>query len=348
VAKENQPPHLPSAVQTPDHRHLQNTHKRVSGDDGLDRTTIEPYHAPLLPYSPKPVSNKKAMTMKLVPTKLPDLAPSTQHGGPGKRSAPRQDPDGWQTVTNGADPTTSIGKPSVWGNVPKTRPREESRPSLSTLRSDDTAFPGLPNSMRSSSDESTTKAHAVQAPSVWASKEPESFVTETPQSANDHPTVSQRKQAKKARETKRKAKKATAPVVSGSDATQEGEAHEEVNEKVKVLQSVPPRSVFHNGGDNDGQKISSLDSLQGEGEVKFPSEAAYSESTPSETTVQVTKHGKHVHWTRYTRNLLVDQPTGPDFPPLSGCAPGTSCVFESNDVVDCPFHEPRKFYYRPP
>jgi hypothetical protein len=318
----------------------------VSGDDGLDGTIVEPYHAPLLPYSPIPAPNKKVMTMKLVPTKLPDLATSMERGGPGRRSAPRQDLDGWQTVKNGADPTASVGKPSVWGNVPKTRPREESRPILSTLRSNETAFPGLPTSTRSPSDESTTKAHAVQAPSVWASKEPESFIAETPQSTNDHPAVSQRKQAKKAREAKRKAKKATAPVDLVSDATVGNDALEEVKEKVSVLQNVTSEVVFDNGEIHGGQKLRLLHALQEEIEIELSFEATGSDSTPSEIPLQVTKHGKHVHWTRYTRKFLVDQLTGPDFSSLSGCSPGTSCVFESNDVVDCPFHAPRKLYSR--
>jgi hypothetical protein len=57
----------------------------------------------------------------------------------------------------------------------------------------------------------------------------------------------------------------------------------------------------------------------------------------------VTQNGKHMHWLRFQRQFRVDQLTEPLVQFSSGCGLSTSCLFESSGVLDCPFHEPRKF-----
>jgi hypothetical protein len=53
-------------------------------------------------------------------------------------------------------------------------------------------------------------------------------------------------------------------------------------------------------------------------------------------------NSKHSHWTRFARQFNVDQLAEPSRSVYSGCAHLTTCVYEINGEVDCPYHKPRK------
>jgi hypothetical protein len=64
---------------------------------------------------------------------------------------------------------------------------------------------------------------------------------------------------------------------------------------------------------------------------------------PCPTSIPIVYNSKHIHWTKFKRRFIVDQLTGPFLTLSSGCSHGINCVFESNEVPDCPFHEPRTY-----
>jgi hypothetical protein len=247
----------------------------------------------------------------------------------GRRNTPQQAPHGWQTVTNGAAPTTPVAKPHVWGNVPDTRRSEGPRrgPNLSPFVA--TEFPKLSSASRRSSDDATTKAPAVQAPSAWAINEPESFVAETEELENGHPVVSQKKKSKKAREAKRKAKKLNVSTELADDPLDQEEATEEAKDDVEIISK--DASIQHESELEDAQRYQELCSPPGDVDTDSHTDVVEQvvvdpelSEEPSPAPMPITKHGKHMHWARFNRNFVVDQLTDPFLPSWSGCSHRTS------------------------
>ncbi|KAF1944313.1 hypothetical protein EJ02DRAFT_398438 [Clathrospora elynae] len=352
---ENQSPRPLPTTHGPDLRHLKNNYTRVDGDDGIYESIIEPYRAPLLPMLPNSTPSKKTTSLKVVSIKAPDPGSVETRGVFGKKTSPRPDPDGWQRVANGAAPTVPIFKGPAWGNIPKLRPSEDIRP-LPTPSSDASDFPDLSSSRRGSSNDVNTKAPAVRSLPAYASNEPEGFVAEMPEPTNGHPAVSQKKKAKKAREAKRKAKKFSSEEEDEhTPAVQHDAADKPINEIDTASMNSPTTPVADAVYEDDINSLDIPEALPlhwGEVDDDFDINAVadadvliskpYEKPSPTPPTalVPVTKSGKHMHWLRFTRNFIVDQLTDPCLATWVGCAHGTSCAFEHNNVPDCPFHEP--------
>jgi hypothetical protein len=326
-------------------RHLENTHKRITGEDGLYRNVLDPYDAPLLPAKSAQTPIRGAAVLVI---KASERSPVAVRSGR-RRDIPQQAPDGWQTVTNGAAPTTPVAKPHVWDNVPDKRPSGGSRPGPSPSLFTATSFPTLSSTPRRLSNDPTVKAPAVQAASAWASNVPDSFVVEPEEPENGHPAVSQKKISKKAREAKRKAKKLGLPTEPEDEAAQE-DAPEDLGEEIDIGfrgTSTPlgaaVKDLEHNDELSSPREDSNADSEAPEAVksvVVVPDFPKKTSLVPSPPPMPVTKSGKHMHWNRFKRNFVVDQLTDPCLPSWSGCSHRTSCAFETNDVPDCPFHEP--------
>jgi hypothetical protein len=201
--------------------------------------------------------------------------------------------------------------------------------------------------MRSSSSDGDSQAHAVKPPTTWTLKEPESFVTETEDYSSGHPVISQKKKAKKAREAKRKAKKQDASEEVVNENV-DGKIDEETRVSAQDF-STPPETKLETEVENIDKKpqTSSMKVNSDDKVAKVATEPILRSidgvsPAPPHEPMPATKHGKHMHWVRFTRNFIADQLTNPYSPSWSGCSHGTSCSFETNNVLDCPFHEPCK------
>ncbi|KAL1798968.1 hypothetical protein ACET3X_003005 [Alternaria dauci] len=342
---EDQPRRRPRTAHIPDRRHLESSHKRVSGDDGLYHVDIEPYDTPLLSLLPASAPGRPAAAVMVINIKASERGPAPVRG---RATKPIQTAsDDWETVTNGSAPTKQISKAHVWGNIPSKRPVQASRPGSARWSSDSRHFPDL-LAARSSFDDAYDETRAVKPPIIWESKEPESFIVQTEDHVSGHPVVSQKKKAKKAREAKRKAKKQ-----SVSDEIVNGNIDEDVEEEADVsVQGLctPRETKVDTNVENIDEMLQSYSmSTKAEGKL---TEAIVNPMTMASSRVDgmspvhspesmpVTKHGKHIHWIRFVRNFAVDQLTDPYPPSWSGCAHSTLCSFENNNVPDCPFHEP--------
>jgi hypothetical protein len=297
---------------------------------------------------PAPTPNKQAAAVMVINVKASERRPVTVRGRP---KNPQPAPDGWQVVTNGSTPTNSAVKMRAWGNVPSKPPAQAPRPGPTPWLSDSRDFPELA-ATRSSSDDSYHPAPAVKPPQTWDMQQPESFTAEV----DGHPAISQRKKAKKAREAKRKAKNQSISEAAIDTSRPRSEAAEDVGKEVDVSTqgaSMPSENNPNIQGRDNGKHVPShttntiVSDEAANGVVEsvatntgFAEEVA---SVPLPRPIAVTKHGKHMHWVRFVRTFLVDQLTNPFPSSCSGCSHSTSCLFESNDILDCPFHEPRKF-----
>jgi len=185
---------------------------------------------------------------------------------------------------------------------------------------------------------------------------PESFTTGTEDSANGHPAISQRKKAKKAREAKRKAKKQSIPEAAISLPDLRNEATEDVYDVGDVLAqsaSMLPETILYNKDRDSSQDVLAYTESANDHDasIEVVSEPISTDTTFAqgvspvplpEPVLPITKHGKHMHWIRFARRFISDQLTNPFPPSWDGCSHSTSCSFENNDFLDCPFHEPRK------
>jgi hypothetical protein len=70
-----------------------------------------------------------------------------------------------------------------------------------------------------------------------------------------------------------------------------------------------------------------------------PCAVMLNESSP--VPFHVTYSTKHIHWLKFKRHFMVDKLTVPFISRSLGCSHDSTCVYESNDLLDCPFHEPR-------
>jgi hypothetical protein len=196
----------------------------------------------------------------------------------------------------------------------------------------------------------------VRPPKTWSTQEPESFVTETEDCTNDQPAISQKKKAKKAREAKRKAKKQSVVEETVGSSNPQNEATEYAGKEIDVLPqgAFTPLEAKNNSKvrDDDNELPSCRINANGkdviaevvvEAVAPVPGSAQEVPPLPLPEPMPITKHGKHMHWTRFVRKFLVDQLTNPLPASCSGCSHSTPCPFENSGIPDCPFHEPRRF-----
>lgn len=187
---------------------------------------------------------------------------------------------------------------------------------------------------------------------------PESFTSETEDSVNGHRAISQRMKAKKAREAKRKAKKQSISEAAMSLPDLRTEATKDVDEVGDVLAQAAftlPETMPYTKDRDSCQDVLSYTTIAS-GHDAFAKVVSQPASTDTvfakevspvplpEPILPITKHGKHMHWIRFVRKFVGDQLTNPFPPSWNGCPHSTSCSFENNDILDCPFHEPRKCF----
>ena len=362
---------LPNSVQSPasgpDHRHLQHIHTRISGDDGLGQAVIEPYHAPLLPLAPNTTPMKPAiLQLKVVENKENRVSAGKTNRGWLRRDVTRQlpfvqpvsepevdekPPSSPPTRFRASKTPSSPIKPA-WGTIPSTR--SPGRPSPKVNEHQFPSLGSFPEKARAAS--TISDALAVQPPAGDFSSSlqgPERLITSVEDNDKWHPVVSQKKAKKAQREAKRKAKKVSESSEETLSPTAEGEADFEqiAQESFGELPSAstdceassamdvmapqdPVDSVVELTTDDKGG-VSSVATKEQVTVADAPSE-------PSSSPLSRTTHGKHDHWTRFSRAFAVDQLTVPLLQSFEGCSHGSSCRFESQGVPDCPFHEPRK------
>ncbi|CAN9084217.1 unnamed protein product [Alternaria alternata] len=319
---EDQSPCRPRTAHSPDRRHLESSHKRVSGDDGLYAADIEPYHTPLLSLPPAPASGMPVAAIMVINIKAPVRAPAPVRGR--AKKPVKTASDGWKTVTNGGVPTKQIPKARVWGNIPSKRPAQASRPGPAPWSSDSRNFPDI-SAAKTSFDGAYSQPREVKPPMIWCSKEPETFVFQTEDDVSGHAAVSQKKKAKKAREAKRKAKK---------HSTSNEIITEDVGDEPDISMQGPstPQKTKVDTNVLDIDKTLQSFSMDTKTEGKFadlvvePIAMIHDSSdgispVPPPESMPITKHGKHMHWIRFVRNFVVDQLTNP-YSPSWNC----SCV----------------------
>ncbi|RII21974.1 hypothetical protein CUC08_Gglean001148 [Alternaria sp. MG1] len=338
---EDQSPCRPRTAHSPDRRHLESSHKRVSGDDGLYAADIEPYHTPLLSLPPAPASGMPVAAIMVINIKAPVRAPAPVRGR--AKKPVKTASDGWKTVTNGGVPTKQIPKARVWGNIPSKRPAQASRPGPAPWSSDSRNFPDI-SAAKTSFDGAYSQPREVKPPMIWCSKEPETFVFQTEDDVSGHAAVSQKKKAKKAREAKRKAKKhstsneiITEDVGDEPDISMQGPS---TPQKTKVDTNVLDIDETLQSFSMDTKTEGKFADLVVEPIAMIHDSSDGISPVPPPESMPITKHGKHMHWIRFVRNFVVDQLTNPYSPSWSGCSHSSSCSFENNNVPDCPFHEP--------
>ncbi|RAR01485.1 duf323 domain-containing protein [Stemphylium lycopersici] len=343
--EEQKHPIRPGSRHDPDRRHLENIHQRITGDDGLYESTIEPYRAPLLPLPPNPTPGRGPVSLKVISIKAPEMVEAPAQGGGKKKSTPSAAGD-WQTVTNDKSLINSAPRLRVWGNIPSQRPAEVLQTVLASRKTvlSTTSFPSPV--VRNLSREASPKAPAVQSPSIWASRGPESFVSRQADTLDEHPVVSQRKKSKKLRETKRKANRLSVPA-NAAEHSPAGDDNEKNDSGATNTTSIEVVSQLDAGAQDaeGGHTPEEADEIRKIDEMPEPTHPTEHDdevipSIPPLAPIPVTTYGKQIHWKKFARYFTVDQPTMPLLASWSGCSHGSSCAFEANDIPDCPFHEP--------
>lgn len=359
--KENMPstPQQQSPARGPDRRHLETIHTRVSGEDGLYGAVIEPYNAPLVNLAPDPTPNSKPILLKLVIDDASKHSPGTVNEERDKTSKTQPVFNGWHTVTSASKTTLPPKTAKSIAGQPK--PLANARPSylVSGLESS-SDFPCLPLTAKHHVAPKVAKAPSVQQPlnvAVSLSATPEEFISNVDDAAattaKTHPLVSQKKKAKKEREAKRKARKiavqgelslgspdVNAPVVM------EGEMDLDIASDLSNPSSASPGCA--NDGNGSTESAGAYQTATEAGEDNVGTGYLDLVSTEPDADVSpellVTNHGKHMHWLRFTRYLMVDQLTPPLMVPWHTPHNGTPengvpCPFERNSEPDCPFHD---------
>lgn len=341
------------SVQLPDRRHLKSIHKRVTGEDGLYETIIEPYRTPLLPLAPDPNPNPKSkpVSLKVVTVKAPIQDSAITKNG----ATTQQGPDSWQTGMNSKGPTAPVVRPA-WADAQSTRPANSRAKPWDPTASE---HPFLPVPTRTDIENIELKTLSVQEPateSVSTSKEPERFVQgplqEAAELASSHPAVNQKKKAKQAREVKRKVKKLTEQdVLVDPTLAQDDDVADTVHTS-NMGESLPCLATVEYADDTlhvdslvrDPSNREALTSdlfLEDVGALQDLVSVSCEESLS--VPLPTTKHRKHEHWVKFSRNFIPDQLTVPSMLVGAGCTDSISCAFESNNILDCPFHKPRKY-----
>jgi hypothetical protein len=220
------------------------------------------------------------------------------------------------------------------------------------------AITGLSEPVNSKSE---PKAPAVQAPSedtTSSLRGPPSALTPGDKTKDAHPIASQKKAKKVQREAKRKAKKVSHPVETSSPTAIEEPGNEETSQgSYKTMSS--NITITDVSDATDEMSLHTLNSPVRElinddkvdanntniVAIKDQAVGPDPPAVASPSTLPCTIHGKHDHWIRFTRVFLVDQLTVPLLQSFEGCMHGPSCRFESQEVPDCPLHEPRKLCF---
>ncbi|CAN9219811.1 unnamed protein product [Alternaria alternata] len=297
---EDQSPCLPRIAHSPDRRHLESSHKRVSGDDGLYAADIEPYHTPLLSLPHAPASGMPAAAIMVINIKAPERASAPVRGRAEKPVMTAS--DGWKTVTNGGVPTKQIPKARVWGNIPSKRPDQASRPGPAPWSSDSRNFPDI-SAAKTSFDDAYSQTREVKPPMIWCPKEPETFVFQTEDDVNDHAAVSQKKKAKKAREAKRKAKKhSTSNVIITEDVGDEPDISMQgpsTPQKIEVDTNVLDIDETLQSFSMDTKTEGKFADLMVEPIAMIHDSSDGISLVPPPESMPITKHGKHMHWIRF-------------------------------------------------
>lgn len=345
-----------SVPDRPDRRHLQRVHTRISGDDGLGQKVIEPYHAPLLPLTPiTPHKKPTVLQLKVIENKENGIAAGLTNRGWLRREVAKQNHTRPLRTAEDDDLLNSplsirvtVPNRPVWG---KSRAIPRGRIAGSSAR-DEEAFPALNPKVNTVNRLSyRPEAHAVQSPTdcrIVGLDGPEREIIPNYNNQEAHPVVSQKKAKKTQLGAKRKAKKINEPEEKSS-STVVNEAHLEVAQQGSghPLLGSPVLDSAHNT-----LKESAILSPKGsmkDAQVYTPVKASVEDVAelvvsvlPSCPSAPQTTHGKHDHWMRFSRAFIVDQLTAPLLQSFAGCSHGSSCLFESNGIPDCPFHEPRK------
>lgn len=120
-----------SSIEGPDRRHLQQSHTRVNGDDGLGQTIIEPYHTPLLDLTPCPTPKKHTvLQLRLVENKENEVHTGKTGRGWSRRVQARQmlpgqssstpddedEPKPFRPVKSNPSAKSNPETKSAWGN----------------------------------------------------------------------------------------------------------------------------------------------------------------------------------------------------------------------------------------
>lgn len=338
---------------------------------------IEPYHTPLLPLKANKMLKRPAvLQVKVVENKENNIPAGLTYRGWQRRDVARQTVVSQPShklkeiplVQNPPSPpsikpaTSSTPTKSVWGRSDdldncSSAPsgRTVMRPTL-----EDEDFPSLGSTVSASGINSMgSSAPAVQAPvnkDTMTLRGPEHVLAPDNGFDKEHPIVSQKKAKKAQREAKRKAKKvsdpgeSSCPVVSDDiDCDGAAPALCEMESNLSLVNNSAETMVetmLPTQAPEIGALIDSFDDEAGGTSSAASTLRTNVTNTPALLTVPAilyTTHGKHDHWTRFSRVFVVDQLTAPLLQSFEGCSHGSSCLFESHRVRDCPFHEPRKF-----
>ncbi|KAJ4989110.1 hypothetical protein SVAN01_05372 [Stagonosporopsis vannaccii] len=355
------------APNSPDRRHLHHVHTRISGDDGLDQTTIEPYHTPLLPLIPNsPLKKPVVLQLKIVENKENGFAPAMTNRGWLRRGVARQKSTRPLQTAEEADlavlplstklaipnEAEAVTKP-VWG---KSKPMPEGHMNEHSGL-DNTVFPALiPRVNTTKSLSFLSKARAVQPlpdDEILSLNGAECAITTDRDDQDAHPVVSQKMVKKAQRKAEHKAKKINKLEAMPSPIMVNGPSLESVEQGSDlsllgsaacdgfshVMKGLPSQGAVNSPRElvDDAQVHAPIrDAVEGDADLV----TSISPSLPSLQSIQHTAHGRHEHWMRFSRFFAVDQLTIPLLQPAEGGSHGSSCLFERHGVSDCPFHEP--------
>jgi hypothetical protein len=337
--EENSPLSPATAFQSgPDRRHLEKIHKRVNGDDGLGQKVIEPYHTPLVPMLATTASVPRAVQLKVVSNN----AVSTPTKSASKKVAAT-----WETVLSAKKPKPPSVKPA-WGMTATGR---LVAPSTSPVNPWGPEFCEIPDLRGFGS----AVVQPADATTVTASRGPDGFEESDEVAANEtaddntaagHAAISQKKTKKHEREVRRKAKKAGLQQ-EASEAVETTLKDECVSLQEDTVPAAEDDIILDLPMKVDSPRALPLDTVLIETVVETvssqPADVLELESAvkPSPALVYVTNNSKHVNWVKFQRQFMVDQLTVPFLPSSVVCSHSDTCVYESNDVPDCPFHAPR-------
>ncbi|XPS99467.1 hypothetical protein M3J09_008642 [Ascochyta lentis] len=353
-----------------DRRHLEHVHVRVSGNDGLGQSVIEPFHTPLVPMTPntslkrpailqlKVVENKEKRPFTEVKTSAwlrrgmalrttPSCPTYCYEEDASPQPPPSSRPMGLNKPDLSVKPVQTSDSSSMTKQGPAAKYSKMDKRNLSALKSALNPY----NSIPMESD-----APAVQAPTDERSptlKGPDRVLTPDNGTKNSHAIVSQKKEKKIQRETKRKAKKSSGPEESPVLIAPADVDREKVPQAIYEISSSASEAHDTSSAKNEAPTCTRAPQpgakMTGDRfDRTSPNIVAVSENRdvfedsvqPISVVIPCTTYGKHDHWTRFARIFIVDQLTVPLLQSFEGCSHGSSCLFESHKVPDCPFHEP--------
>lgn len=320
--------------QGPDRRHLEQIHKRVTGDDGLGQDTIEPYHAPLLSMQSDSNPRQRAVQLRVVTNDSSLTAASRT-----KTTPTRADANAFQTVLSGRKSKAPSVKPA-WGMTASGRPLAPSTRPVNPWGPDATEIP-----------DSRSTAPAVQpvdSAAFPSLKGPDRFLEDNKPAMDPvipHPVVSQKKAKKYEREARRKAKKVVVEEVTAAVPQDEDSLMPELaltDDNEPEIDPLGEHESFSTIPADEILTAATAEAVTTEDETLLAEvhSAVVAVSQPS--SLPVTSHDKHTNWANFKRKLVVDQLTAPILPSSSDHMHPTLCVCETHDVLDCPFHPPCK------